>query len=97
MTVVWTLVACYVALLLVRPALGPHDDYTLLRTLQSGKPFPLWWRDWNAYDVGRLGRFSPLVGSEYNLVALVSRTPRAYYALNCLELIGFVWLLSRLF
>ena len=91
------LVACYAALLLVRPALGPHDDYTLLRTLQSAKPFPLWWRDWNAYDVGKLGRFSPLVGQEYNLVSFVSRTPRAYYVWNALQLVGFVWLLSQLF
>lgn len=97
MTVVWALVACYVVLLLVRPALGPHDDFTLLRTLQSGHCFPLWWRGWNAYDVGKLGRCSPLPGQEYNLVALVSRTPFAYYIFNAIELVMFAWLLSRLF
>lgn len=82
-------VVLYVFLLLLHPELGPADEYAFLPTLQSGKIFPMYGKDFPYYDSTALGRFSPLAGQEYNLAALVSNTPLSYFAFNSLLLIGF--------
>ena len=96
MDVIWLLTVLYAVLLLWCPALGPHDDYIILRTLQSGRWYPLWYGKWAPYPVTEAGRFSPLAGTEYNLpAALGFRTPRAYYVVNVIQLTVFVWILSQ--
>jgi hypothetical protein len=88
-----SLVLVYAGLLLVSPALGPNDDYAFLSTLQSGRPLPPYGHNFPFYDDARIGRFDPLVAQEYNLVARISATPAAYYALNAIELLIFAALL----
>jgi len=47
------------------------------------------------YNSVELGRFSPLAGQEYNLVALISNTPTAYLAFNALILFAFIIIFLR--
>jgi hypothetical protein len=82
-------VLLYAVLLLIEPQLGPSDEYAFLPTLQSGKHFPMYGSEFPYYDSAKLGRFSPLGAQEYNLVALVSNAPLAYFSFNALLLIGF--------
>lgn len=79
----------YATLLVIRPELSPSDEYAFLPTLQSGKHFPMYGKDFPYYDAAELGRLAPLAGQEYNLVALVSNTPLAYFAFNALLLLCF--------
>lgn len=83
-------------LLLTAPALGPNDDYAFLSTLESGKPLPFYGRNFPFYDDARLGRFDPIVGQEYNLVAPLSARPAALYLVNAVQLIIFTVLLLRI-
>jgi hypothetical protein len=83
------LVLLYAALLVIRPELGYGDEYAFLPTLQSGKHFPMYGEEFPYYDSAALGRFNPLAGQEYNLAALVSNTPLAYFSLNALMLVSF--------
>ena len=89
-------VLAYATILLMSPELGPTDDYAFLSTLQSGKPFPIYGRNFPFFDDARMGRFDPLVAQEYNLVALVSRTPAAYFLFNAIQLFIFAFLLYRI-
>ena len=84
------LLVLYVALLLYKPDLSPSDEYAFLPTLQSGKLFPMYGKDFPYYDSTQIGRFGPLGGQEYNLVALFTHQPLGYFALNALELIALV-------
>lgn len=87
----------YVVILLISPQLGPSDEYAFLPTLQSGKSFPMYGEDFPYYNSAELGRFGPLGGQEYNIVALFSHSPLGYFAFNAVELllfaILFVWIL----
>ena len=83
-------VLMYVLILLINPHLGPSDEYHFLPTLQSGKIFPMYGKDFPYYNSVELGRFSPLGGQEYNLVALISNTPPAYFVFNAILLSGFI-------
>ena len=83
-------VLMYVLILLINPHLGPSDEYHFLPTLQSGKIFPMYGKDFPYYNSVELGRFSPLGGQEYNLVALISNSPLAYLAFNAILLLGFI-------
>ncbi len=83
------LVLLYAMLLVIRPELGYGDEYAFLPTLQSGKYFPMYGKDFPYYDAAELGRLNPLAGQEYNLAALVSNTPLAYFAFNASLLVGF--------
>ena len=83
-------VLLYALLLLINPQLGPIDEYAFLPTLQSGKFFPMYGEGFPYYNSVELGRFSPLGGQEYNLVALISNTPPAYFVFNAILLSGFI-------
>lgn len=83
------LVLLYAILLVIRPELGYGDEYAFLPTLQSGKYFPMYGMDFPYYDSAELGRFGPLGAQEYNLVALLSNAPLAYFGFNALLLVGF--------
>ena len=83
------LVIIYSVLLMLRPELSPSDEYAFLPTLQSGKAFPMYGKDFPYYDSNQLGRFSPLGAQEYNFVALISNAPLAYFTFNALLLTGF--------
>jgi len=94
------LVLLYAALLLIHPQLGPSDEFAFLPTLQSGKLFPMYWmEDFPYYNDFSSGRFGPLGGQEFNVVALFSNSPIAYYAFNVVELllfaVIFVWILRE--
>lgn len=89
-------VLAYAGLLLTAPALGPNDDYAFLSTLESGKPLPFYGRNFPFYDDARLGRFDPIVGQEYNLIAPLSASPAAFYLVNAVQLIIFAALLLRI-
>lgn len=96
----WIFIAGYIGLILVYPRLGPSDEYAFLPTLQSGKHFPMYGEDFPYYDVAAMGRFAPLAGQEYNLAAAISNTPQAYFLLNAIQLVIFVFaflsIISRL-
>jgi hypothetical protein len=94
------LVLLYAALLLIHPQLGPNDEFAFLPTLQSGKLFPMYWmKDFPYYNDISGGRFGPLGGQEFNVVALFSHSPGAYYAFNVVELllfaVIFIWILRE--
>ncbi len=86
----------YIILLLINPQLGPSDEYHFLPTLQSGKIFPMYGKDFPYYNSVELGRFGPLGGQEYNLVALISNTPLAYFAFNAMLLLIFIIILIKI-
>lgn len=94
-----SLVLLYAVLLLAGPALGPSDEYAFLPTLQSGKHFPMYGEDFPYYNSAELGRFGPLGGQEYNLVAFFTNSPLGYFAFNAAELllfaVIFVWILRQ--
>ena len=80
----------YAALLLINPQLGPNDEFAFLSTLQSGKVFPMYWmNDFPYYNDLSGGRFGPLGGQEYNVVALFSHSPMAYFAFNAAQILLF--------
>lgn len=89
----------YSALLLVSPALGPSDEFAFLATLQSGKFFPMYGADFPYYSSVEIGRFGPLGGQEYNLVAPFTNSPTGYFAFNAVELllsaIILTWILRQ--
>jgi hypothetical protein len=89
-------VLIYGLILLINPHLGPSDEYHFLPTLQSGKIFPMYGKDFPYYNSIELGRFSPLGGQEYNLVALISNTSLAYLAFNALLLLGFIFIFLKI-
>jgi hypothetical protein len=89
-------VLCYALLLLVDPQLGPSDEYAFLPTLQAGNPFPMYGEDFPYYNSVELGRFSPLAGQEYNLVALFSNKPIAYFIFNAVALVLLIILLLNI-
>lgn len=94
-----TLTLLYATLLLIKPALGPSDEYHFLPTLQSGKYFPMYGQDFPYYNSVELGRFGPLGGQEYNLVAIFTSSPLGYFAFNATQLlltaIILVWILRQ--
>jgi len=94
-----TTILTYVFILLLNPQLGPSDEYAFLPTLQSGNFFPMYGEDFPYYNSVELGRFSPLAGQEYNLVALFSHSPVWYFTLNAIELVivtfFFIWILNK--
>jgi len=83
------LVMTYSVLLVSMPELSPSDEYAFLPTLQSGKAYPFNTKDFPYYNLAELGRFNPIGSQEYNLVALISNAPLAYFLFNALLLIGF--------
>lgn len=85
----------FAVLLLISPRLGPADEYAFLPTLQSGKWFPVYGENFPYYDSTELGRFGPLGGQEYNLVALFTTSPVGYFAFNALELLLCAYFLLR--
>lgn len=89
-----SLVLLYALLLLVKPALGPSDEYAFLPTLQSGKYFPMYGEDFLYYNSAELGRFGPLGGQEYNLVAFFTNSPLGYFGFNAVEMLLCVILLT---
>ncbi|UFP93425.1 hypothetical protein [Gloeobacter morelensis] len=77
------LLVVHVGVLLADPQFGPNDDYYLLDTVQRGK-----WLPFTTFMGG--GRFYPLNGWEYNLVAqILPPTPGFYYLFNAVELVLF--------
>jgi len=94
-----SLVLLYAVLLLVEPALGPSDEYAFLPTLQSGKYFPMYGEDFPYYNSAEIGRFGPLGGQEYNLVAFFTNSPLGYFGFNAVELllcaILLTWILRQ--
>lgn len=83
------LVMTYSVLLVSMPELSPSDEYAFLPTLQSGKAYPFHTKDFQYYNLAELGRFNLIGSQEYNLVALISNAPLAYFIFNALLLIGF--------
>lgn len=84
------LVALYVALMLYKPGLSPSDEYAFLPTLQSGKFFPVYGKDFPYYDYLTIGRLGPLGGQEYNLAAFFTQNPLGYFIVNAIELVVLV-------
>ncbi len=88
-------VLAYAVVLLISPRIGPIDEFVFLSTLQVGRALPVYGRDFPFYDDFLWGRFVPVGGQEYNLVALISATPAAYYLFNAIQLVGVVLLYYR--
>jgi len=89
-----SLALLYALLLLAEPALGPSDEFAFVPTLQSSKYFPMYGEDFPYYNSAELGRFGPLGGQEYNLVALFTPTPLRYFTFNAVELLLFAAILA---
>ena len=90
------LVAVYALVIVLGSDLGPTDEYAFLHTLQSGKVFPFYGQDSTYLDTYKIGRFVPLGGQEFNLVALFTNKPWAYFTLNSFEFILFAILLLKI-
>lgn len=85
-------VVLYVLILLSGAELGPGDEFHFLPTLQSGKPIPIYGVSY--FETVKFGRFMPLAGQEFNIVALLSNSPTFYLALNAFQLFVFLFLLK---
>lgn len=90
------LVTAYAMVIVIGSDLGPSDEYAFLPTLQSGKAFPFNGQDSTYIDMYKIGRFMPLGAQEYNLVALFTNKPWAYYTLNAFEFMVFAILLLKI-
>ena len=90
------LVAAYAVLIVVGSDLGPSDEFAFLPTLQSGKAFPYYDQNFPYFDPYETGRFVPLGGQEYNLVAFFTNEPWAYFALNAFEFALFTVFLLKI-
>lgn len=88
--------AAYAALIVIGSDLGPSDEFAFLPTLQSGKAFPFYNKDFPYFDPYEMGRFVPLAGQEYNLVAVFTNAPWAYFLVNALEFVLFAFLLLKI-
>ncbi len=65
--------------------LSPNDDHGFVVTTLLGKPLQ--------FDIDPSnGRFDPLTGQEFNLVALISNNPFSYFTFNAIELLLFAGL-----
>lgn len=87
------LLAAYASIIVAGADLGPGDEFVFLPTLQSGKFYPIYNQDFPYFDPYEIGRFVPLGGQEYNLVALLTSQPWAYFAMNAFEFVAFASLL----
>ena len=77
-----TFVTAYALLILIKPNLGPGDDYLLLRTIQSGRPLLFYTNPPPGFPIGdvtKLGRFTFLGVMEYNLLSLFSKSPSPFW------------------
>lgn len=92
-----TFVFAYTIIFLISPQLGPTDDVVFLRTLQSGKPLFYYSSDFPYYDVFQMGRFTPLLSMEYNLVGLFSNAPFWYFFYHAVQFIIFTILVVKIF
>lgn len=92
-------VAIYVFILLINTNLAPNDDFMMLRTLQSGKPFLYYSANFPYYDLTKYGRFTPLAALEYNIFLFFSKSPSPfwYYFYHTLQFLILVFLLLKIF
>ena len=90
------LVAAYALVIVIGSDLGPGDEFAFLHTLQSGKVFPYYGQNSTYLDTYKMGRFVPLGGQEYNLVALFTNKPWVYFTLNAFEFVLFAILLLKI-
>jgi hypothetical protein len=87
--------------MLIKPSLGPTDDFMLLRTLQSGHPVFYFSKEFPYGDIAKLGRFSILSPMEYNVFGFFSKSPSAFWYFlvhvfhYVLFMVLFVKILSR--
>ncbi|NIA25991.1 MAG: hypothetical protein GWP04_10555 [Gammaproteobacteria bacterium] len=82
-------VLVFVGLVLIKPAFGPIDDCGFFTTVMRGVRIP--------FNIApEIGRFFPLSGQEYNLVALFSTEPFWFYTVNAVELAIFSVVLLKL-
>ncbi len=72
-------VAGYALIMLVKPSLGPVDDYNLLPTLQIGRLIPFYSSQFPYGNFMELGRFSILTPMEYYFFVLFSKSPSAFW------------------
>lgn len=89
-------VFAYAMIFLIDPQLGPTDDVTFLRTLQSNKPLFYYSSDFPYYDQIKGGRFTPLMSLEYNFVAIFSNKPFWYFFYHAVQFVIFAFLLVRI-
>ncbi len=91
-------VAAYALVILINPQLGPTNDFTFLRTLQSGKFMLYYNANFPYYDAAQLGRFSPFTAMEYNLFGLFSKSPSPfwYYFYHAVQFVIFAVLIVKL-
>jgi hypothetical protein len=91
-------IALYAVIMLISPQLAPTDDFNLLRTLQSGKPILFYASDFPYYDSLKIGRFTPLISSEYNIFGLFSNSPSPfwYFFFHAVQFIAFMYLFKKL-
>jgi len=72
-------VVVYSLIMLIKPSLGPTDDFMLLRTLQSGHPIFYFSKEFPYGDIAKLGRFGILSSMEYNVFGFFSKSPSAFW------------------
>lgn len=72
-------VAGYALLIVIKPNLGPENDFMFLRTLQAGKPLFEYKPNFLYYNLIKDGRFMPLGTIEYNLVGFFSKSPSPFW------------------
>lgn len=91
-------VVVYSLLMLIKPSLGPTDDFMLLRTIQSGHPVFYFSKEFPYGDIAKLGRFGILSPMEYNFFGLFMKSPSAfwYYLMHVFQYVLFMMLFVKI-
>ena len=72
-------VAAYALIMLIKPNLGPTDDYNLLPTLQVNRLIPFYSSLFPYGDFAKIGRLSILTPMEYYFFGLFFKSPSAFW------------------
>ena len=92
-------IATYIFALLINANLAPNDDFMMLRTLQSDKPFLYYSADFPYYNLAKYGRFTPLAALEYNIFLPFSKSPSPflYYLYHATQFLILIFILLKIF
>lgn len=83
------IIISYGVIIVIYANFGVIDDHILLDTLLKGKNIPL-------FINPEIGRFYPLNGFEYNIIAKLSTSPHSFYLYNAFQFYVVIFLLYRI-
>ncbi|MCS7205354.1 MAG: hypothetical protein NZ853_06635 [Leptospiraceae bacterium] len=85
------IIIVYGLLIVINANFSAIDDYVFVDNLLKGKPLPI-----DSFVLPEVGRFFPLLGFEYNFVALFSTSPYFFFGFNSIQFFIVVYLIYYL-